>query len=50
MSGTKMAHLQTALTRPDELADAQTMRGIWLGLLIAMPCWFVLALLMAALS
>jgi hypothetical protein len=40
---------QIALPVTDEFAEVLTMRGLWFGLLIAVPCWFILALLFVAL-
>ena len=49
MSATELAGPpQTAFPVADEFAEVQTMRGLWFGLLIAVPCWVILALLLIA--
>lgn len=47
MTATKAAQPpQLASPRTDELAEARTMRGLWFGLMIAFPCWLVIAMLL----
>lgn len=49
MSATQVAQPpQAARPLTDELAEAQTMRGLWIGLLIALPSWLILVLLVTA--
>ena len=49
MSATKeVQRAQPARALTDELAEARTMRGVWFGLLIAVPFWIVLVLLFIA--
>lgn len=49
MSATELARPpQTAFPVTDEFAEVRTIRGLWFGLLIAVPCWAILALLFIA--
>ena len=49
MSATKVVRRpQSALPLTDEFAEAQHLRGLLFGLLIAVPCWLILALLFLA--